>query len=88
MREFISFDITHDILEWTLAIFSSDKEGILELLDGRLRALRDEIVTGWLGDLLEPKACGSLESFRKEDHIVSSCQLGSEVVYTPRLQES
>ena len=35
------------------------------------------------GACLEPKACGSLESFRKEDPKASSCLLGSDVSFAP-----
>ena len=59
-------------------VLGSAKEGVLELFDGHLWALWARIMVGQLGAHLEPKAWGSLESFRKEDPIVSSCHLGSE----------
>ena len=61
------------ILEWTPVIFGSLTEGILELLDGYLEAFQVEIVARQLGAHLEPKACGALESFKKEDPTSRSC---------------
>ena len=58
----------------------------MELLDGRLGAFQAEIVAWKLGAHLEPKACGALESFNKEDHIASSYHFGSEVGYVPCFQ--
>ena len=72
-REFISSEITRGVKDWTLVVFGSAKEGILEILDSHLGAFRADVVLGKLGALLETKACESLESFRKEDPIVSSC---------------
>ena len=46
MQEFISSEITHGILEWTLVIFVSVKKRILELLDGRIRAFQAKIIAG------------------------------------------
>ena len=43
------------------------------LLDGSLGAFHAKFVAGQLGAHLEPKACGSLESIRKDTPIVSSC---------------
>ena len=56
-------------------IFSSVKEGILELLYGLRGASQTEIIAGQLGAHLEPKAGATLGSFKKEDLIVSSCHL-------------
>ena len=67
--------------------FGSVKEWILELLDGRPRAFRAEILAGQLGAHLEPKACGSLESFKKEDPMSSSCLLESEGSFAPCPQD-
>ena len=60
MREFISSEVTRNNLEWTPVVLGSVKEGILELLDDHLGALRSEIVVGKLGAHMEPKARGSL----------------------------
>ena len=60
MREFISSEITHNILEWPHMIFGLVKERILKLLDVCLGAFRVEIVVGQLGAHLEPPTCGSL----------------------------
>ena len=45
IREFISAEIMCSIIDQTPVIFGSIKEGILELLDSRLKAFRAEIAT-------------------------------------------
>ena len=44
MREFVSAEITHNILDQTPVIFGMIKEGILEILDERLAAFRTEMM--------------------------------------------
>ena len=70
-----------EITKWTHVIFGLVKEGISEILDGRLGAFHIEIVAGQLGAHLELKAFGALESIGKEDPTTSTCRMGSEVVY-------
>ena len=84
--EFIWLEITCDILEWIPVIFCSVEEGNLEILDGHLSVFQDKIVAGKSGDHLDPRACGSVESFGKEDPIASSCHMGSEEGYEPCFQ--
>ena len=67
-------------------ICGSIKEWILELLDGRLGGFWAEFFRGQLRAHLEPKACGALECFRKEDPIGSSFHLRLEVGYAPCIQ--
>ena len=69
-------EITRDVSDWSLMVFGSTKEGILELLDVHLGSFRTEVVLGHLGARLEPKAYRSLESIRRKDPLVSSCYLG------------
>lgn len=69
-------------------IFGSVKDVILELLDSCLGTFRAKIIVGKLRAHLEPKTCGCLGSFRKEDPIVSFYHLISEVNCEPCLQES
>ena len=44
MLEFISLEITRDILEQTPVIFGSVREEILEILDERLGAIHAEVM--------------------------------------------
>ena len=71
MREFIPAEVTHSILDATLVMFGTIKEGIIELMDERLRYFRVDIVAGQIGartaSLREYKACGALEFFRAKD---------------------
>ena len=60
-------------------IFGSVKDEILELVDSLLGVFRIEIVARQLGAHLEPKACGLLGTCRKEDPIIRSFHLASEV---------
>ena len=60
---------------WSLV---QPRKGFLKLLDGHLGAFQTEVVLRQLGAHLEPKACEPLESFRKQDPVVSSCHLGSK----------
>ena len=59
MQQFISSEITYNIMEWTPVIYGLVEDGILELLDNHLGVFRVKIVAGQLGAHLEPKACGS-----------------------------
>ena len=43
MRELISAEVAHSMLDQTPVIFGTIKEGILELLDERLSAFRTEV---------------------------------------------
>ena len=88
MTKFISAEITRSILDQTPLIFGTVKEGILELLDSRLKDFRVEIATGQLGAPLGPSVYRSLGSVGREYPVISSCSQGSEVGYAPCLQES
>ena len=46
LREFIASEITRGILESTPIIFGSLKEGIVELMEDRLRAFRSDMESG------------------------------------------
>ena len=46
LREFIASEITKGILESTPIIFGSIKEGIIDLMEGRLRAFRSDMASG------------------------------------------
>ena len=46
LREFIASEITRGILEATPVIFRSIKEGIIELMEDRLRAFRSDLASG------------------------------------------
>ena len=45
LHEFIAFEITRGILDATPVIFGSIKEGIVELMEDRLRAFRSDMAT-------------------------------------------
>lgn len=62
-------------------MFGTIKNGIMELLDDRLRAFQANIAVEQLEAHRELKACGALEFFGKEDPIASSCHEGSKVGY-------
>ena len=49
LREFIASEITRGILESTPIIFGSIKEGIVELMEDRLRAFRSDMASGQSG---------------------------------------
>ena len=49
LRGFIASEITRAILESTPIIFGSIKEGILELMEDRLRAFRSDMASGQSG---------------------------------------
>ena len=49
LREFIASEITRGILESTPIIFGSIKEGIVELMEDRLRVLRSDMASGQSG---------------------------------------
>ena len=69
MWEFISSEITYNILEQTSMIFGTIKEGILEILDERLSAFWYEMVELMVARRLtfcEFRACGALKFFRKK----------------------
>ena len=74
MREFISSEVTHNIIEQTPVIFGTIKEGIMELLDERLGAFHVEIramVGARSLNFWEFRACGASEIFGKKDLISS-----------------
>ena len=62
LREFIASEITRGILDATLVIFESIKEGIIELMQDRLRAFRSDMVTSQSG----PRTL-SFKDFRGSD---------------------
>ena len=70
MKEFISAKIKHSILDQTPVIFGSVKEGILEILDERLGAFRDEMVAT-LGVPLWPDVYGSLRSLGRRVQLLA-----------------
>ena len=49
LREFIASEITRRILDATPVIFGSIKEGIVELMEDRLRAFRSDMATSQSG---------------------------------------
>ena len=74
IQEFISSEITQNILEYTHAIFGSIKEGIMELMDKCLIAFRIEMVA--IRDACsltfrEFRACGAHEFLGKKGAIAS-----------------
>lgn len=75
LHGFITSEITHGIMEATPMIFSTIKEGIMELPDERLRALRVEIDAVQIGartpSFQEFMTCGASEFFGDEDPITS-----------------
>ena len=75
MQEFILSDITHSILEQTLVIFGTVKEGIIEILDKFLGTFHTEI-RAIMGDSTLSfclfHTCGDPEFFREKDPIASS----------------
>ena len=81
--EFIPSEITRDIMELTSVVLVQPRKGFCNYLMVILMAFWVEIIVGQLEADLEPKACGSLDSFKKKDHVVSSCYLGLEVSFSP-----
>ena len=71
MREFISSEITRNILEKTYVIFGTIKEGIMEILDEHLGAFRSEMVGACTLTFREFWACETLDFFGNKDPIVS-----------------
>ena len=74
-REFISSEITCNILDQTLVIFGMIKEGILELLDERLSAFRTKVAAMMGSRTLtfrEFRACGAPDYHGARDPIVST----------------
>ena len=49
LREFIASEITRGILESTPILFGSIKEGIMELMEDRLRAFRSDMASSQSG---------------------------------------
>ena len=49
LRDFITSEIIRGILQSTLIIFGSIKEGIVELMEDRLRAFRSDMASGQSG---------------------------------------
>ena len=86
LREFISSDITRNILEKTLVIFGTIKEGIMEVLAECLGSFRSDMVV-MMGprNLIfhEFQTCGAAEFFWKKDPIVSRRWL-TDVTYAFR----
>lgn len=74
MRKFIFSEITQSILKQTHAIFSTIKEGILEILDERVGVFRYGIVAmvgACFFTFKEFWACKAPKFFRKKDPIES-----------------
>ena len=75
MREFISCEIMRSILEQTLVIFGSVKEGILEILDEWLSTFHAEIVALVRKrslTFMEFRACGAPDYHEARDPITSN----------------
>ena len=74
-REFISSEVTRNILDQTPMIFGSAKEGILEHLDEKLGAFRTEIAA-MMGsctfNFREFRACGAPDYHGARDPIAST----------------
>lgn len=75
MHEFITSEITHDILDVIHVMFGMIKEGIMEILNEWLGAFHIEMAAGRFGvqslTFREFKTYGALELFGKKDPIVS-----------------
>ncbi|XP_023742111.3 receptor-like protein EIX2 [Lactuca sativa] len=75
MKEFISVEVMRSILDQTLVIFGSVKEGVLELMDEKLGAFRTEIIAMMGARTLkfrEFRACGAPDYNGDRDLIPSS----------------
>ena len=73
MCEFITSEVTHDILEQTPVTFSTINERIMEILDELLGMFRSEILADVGGRTLtyrEFRACGAPKFFEKKEPIV------------------
>ena len=75
MREFISYEITHSIMDQTPMIFGTIKEGILEILDERSSAFCTE-VAAMMGPhtltFMEFRTCGAPDYHGARDPIAST----------------
>ena len=75
LRELIAVEVTRGILDATPVIFRTVKEGIMDLMEERLRLFRAEIAVGQIGartpSFREFKACGAPKFFGVKDPIVS-----------------
>ena len=87
MRDFISAEITGNIIDQTPVIFGSVREAIVELMGSHLKALGAGAVSGQFGAHLEPDSHGSQGSIRKGSPIFSTCHPGSGVSGPPYPQE-
>ena len=69
--------VTRGILDATLVIFRTVKEGMMDIMEERLMSFRAEIVAGQVGartpSFQEFMACGALEFFGVSKPIVSRC---------------
>ena len=75
LREFIAFEITRGFLKVTPVIFGSIKEGIIELMEDRLRAFRSDMASSQLGprtlSFKDFRGSGALNFHGAKDPIVS-----------------
>ena len=75
LRELIAAEVTRGILDATPVIFGTVKEGMMEIMEERLRAFRADISAGQGGartpSFREFKACGAPEFSGVRDPIVS-----------------
>ena len=75
LRELVAAEVTRGILDVTLVIFGTAKEGIMEIMEQRLGSFRVEMTMGQIGartpSFRESKACGAPEFFGARDPIVS-----------------
>lgn len=61
MRDVITAEVSHDILNATMVISGTVKEDIMEIMDERLRSFQSEIIGGQVG---------APEFFRVRDPII------------------
>ena len=87
MRDFISTEITRNIIDQTPVIFGSVREAVVELIDSHLEAFRAGIVSGQFGARLEPGSYGDRGSIREGDSISDFYHQGSGVSGAPCLRE-
>ena len=75
LHELIAVDLTRVILDATPVIFGTVKEGMMEIMEERLREFIAEIFVGQVGartpSLWEFKACRAPEFFEVRDPIIS-----------------
>ena len=75
LREFNTSDITRGILDMALLIFGSIKEGIIELMEDRLRAFKIDMAPSHsrarMLSFKDFRGCGEPDFFRVKDTIAA-----------------